>query len=52
MRKPRVEARKVEDGHLGCRCVGRGHEDWFITGEQCELAQEMWGTGRLIERSY
>lgn len=51
MRKPRVEARKVEGG-LGLWCMDGGHEGWFITGEQCELAQEMWGTGRLIERSY
>lgn len=51
MRKPRVEARKVEGG-LGRRYVGGGHEGWFITSEQCELAQEIWGTGRLIERSY
>lgn len=51
MRKPRVEARKVEGG-LGLWCVDGGHEVWFITGEQCELAQEMWGTGRLIKRSY
>lgn len=43
MRKQRVEDRKVEDGSLGHRCVGGGHEGWFITGEQCELAQEMWG---------
>ena len=49
MRKPRVEARKVEDGSLGHRCVGGGHEGWFIAGEQCELAHEMWGQEERLQ---